>query len=260
MNSLSYLEQIKKKISAAINNIHFIEKTSRYAINIFIALFLLANLVAFIFGNRSFISFNNLISHLGYSSYTPLPILFNSACIITGILFIPFFFFFINKFNQTIEYSLLYIKYNCIFKNLSHFALYSGLIGSIGFIGIGVFNMNWNPFYMHEISSILVMGGFIFFLFFMSWLIVIYDLEISINIGIYGIISSTFTLISYLSLNVNVIFNFEFLEWIWMIITISWLWVFIRSVFDDSNNFLSSTFYTKTKNLLRIRLENKKMN
>jgi len=247
MKLLSFFEKIKRRTNNAIKNIHFIEKISRYAIKIFVSLFLLANIIAFLFGNEAFIFFRNLISQLGISKYTPFPIIFNSACIITGILLIPFFFFLRYKGDEILKNSMVYLKNGRGFKLFNHIGFYSGLIGSIGLIGLGLFNMSWNPLYMHEISATLALGGFIFLTFFISWLIIMYDIEIPAKLGIYGIISSLFILISYLSLNVNVIFTFVYLEWIWMLIIFIWLWLFIRSVFKDSSKLESRNLVTSKK-------------
>ncbi|MFO7796603.1 MAG: hypothetical protein ACQERB_06745 [Promethearchaeati archaeon] len=255
MKFLNFLEKIKIRTSKAIRNIYFVEKTSRYAIKIFISLFFLANIIAFLFGNKNFIFFRNLISQLGISKYTPLPIIFNSACIITGILLIPFFFFLRYKGDEILKNSLDYLKNGRFFRLFNHFGFYSGLIGSTGFVGLGLFNMSWNPLYMHDISATLVLGGFIFLTFFISWLIIRYEIEIPAKLGIYGIVSSLFILISYLSLNVNVIFSFVYLEWLWMLIILSWLWLFIRYVFKDSSKLFSRNFVINKKKLIKTSFE-----
>lgn len=255
MKKQNYFKRFKVNIAKKIKGSYFVEKTSRYAIFIYISILNIAGLIAFLFGNRDFLFFENLVSHLGYHAYTPLPFIFNLGCIITGLLLIPFFFYLLERINKSLVVAEKNLKYSRFFKFFSHSAFYSGLIGSIGFIGIGVFSMNWNPFFMHEIFATLVLTGFIFLAFFMSWLIVIYDLEISINLGIYGIISSVFILVTYLTLNTMVIFDFRFLEWIWMLIIISWLSLFIRSVFKDSDIFLVKNLLKYKKNLYKNRIE-----
>ncbi|MBD3212034.1 MAG: hypothetical protein GF311_05430 [Candidatus Lokiarchaeota archaeon] len=255
MKKLSLLREWKKKIGQKFKNYEFIKRTSKYAIHIYVSFLIIACFFAIYFGKEAFLVFNNLISHLGFYEYTPFPFIFNWACILSGILFIPFFLNLFLRLKHNLKEGSLSMKHDRFFRNFSSAALYSGILGSVGLIGQGIFNMSWGDIFMHMIFSTLAFGGFVFLGFFMGLLIVIYDLKISINLGLYGVISTLLLLAFWFNHTSLEFVGFVFLEWIWMCISLSWMWLFIRSVFKDSANSLGNILNEIKNKYIRLRFE-----
>jgi hypothetical protein len=253
MKELSQLREWKKKVGQTFKDYEFIKRTSKYAIHIYVSFLIIASFFAIYFGKETFLVFNNLISHLGFYEYTPFPFIFNLACILSGILFIPFFLNLFWRLKQHFREGCLSMKYDRFFRNFSSAALYSGILGSVGLIGQGIFNMGF--IFMHMIFSTLAFGGFVFLGFFMGWIILIYDLEISINLGLYGVISTLLLLGFWFNHPSLEFVSFVFIEWVWMFVSLSWIWLFIRSVFKDSANSLGKILNEIKKKYIRLRFE-----
>lgn len=126
---------------------------------------------------------NNWISDLGGASFTPMPIIFDFACILGGI-----FCIFLN------------LTLNFVFRKntLARFGILIGLIGNLGYLGVGAFSINRNFLgVMHELFSGIAFGGFVLWTFLLGWCIILYNIEIPKKIGWYGIIGPLTTMILF---------------------------------------------------------------
>ena len=131
----------------------------------------------------NFFIWNNWISDLGGESFTPIPIIFDFACILGGI-----FCIFLN------------LTLNFVFRKntLARFGILIGLIGNLGYLGVGVFSINRNFLgFMHELFSGVAFGGFVLWAFLLGWSIILYNTEIPKKIGYYGIIGPLTTMILF---------------------------------------------------------------
>lgn len=255
MAQVSVFEDTKKRILSSLTNFKFIEKTSLYGILIFLLVFMISNFSIYIFQNQKYAIFTQVVSILGFHNYTPFAYIFNIGCFVAGILILPFFSHIFDKMNKFHEWSNRDIKSYKLFKTLGYGATLSGLMGNIGFIGVGIFSMSFNPFFMHEVFATLLLLGFMFLSFFMSCLIIVYDLEIPVNVGIYGICSCLFIFVSTFILIFVPSVRFEHLEWIWLFIIISWLTLFIRTMAKTTDNFFKKSFLKYKKNLIKNRIK-----
>jgi len=255
MAQVSLFQETKQKISTSLKSFNFIEKTSLWGVLIFIFVFMFSNFSIYIFQSQKYALFTQVVSILGFHNYTPFAYIFNLGCFLAGILILPFFSHIFDRINKFHEWSNGDKKAYRLFKTLGFGAAISGLMGDIGFIGVGIFSMSFNPFFMHEIFATLLLLGFMFLSFFMSCLIIIYDLDIPVNVGIYGICSCLFIFVSTFILIFVPSVRFEHLEWIWLFIIISWLTLFIRSMAKTTDNFFKKSFLKYKNNLIKNRIK-----
>ena len=139
----------------------------------------------------------NVISDLGGSYATTMPFIFDSVCIMGGIVMIPLYFM-ISKW--------LSIRDNRISKAV----LKSGIVGTIGFIFVGVFSMDRGGPYQvfHCIAAIFAFGGFML----SSFLLGIYLIkQKSSNLKYFGFFGIFFPFIMMILWGVFLISLFEWL-------------------------------------------------
>ncbi|MFW9873824.1 MAG: DUF998 domain-containing protein [Candidatus Thorarchaeota archaeon] len=140
------------------------------------------------------------ISQLGTQLMTPIPILFDIACIIGGIT-TTFLYCYLSRRLKTSSPRLIKNKYY-----LSKFALLSGVAGSIGIIFVGVFSLDRSFGIGHSLFSTIAFGGYILALFIFGTVISHYASEIPRILGLTGIIP-------LLTLIINLILPMPLLEW-----------------------------------------------
>ncbi len=99
----------------------------------------------------------NVISDLGGSHATAMPFIFDTVCIMGGLLMIPLYYliseWLSNKDNR-----------------ISKAVLKSGIIGTFGYIFVGVFSMDRGGPYqiLHCIAAVFAFGGFMLSSFFLG--------------------------------------------------------------------------------------------
>jgi hypothetical protein len=228
MSNILVLKKGLSYIFHKLTHYKLVKSTIIFGVIFFWSLFPLSYIVSIVFGTEYYSPLINFISDLGRTLYTPAPILFDLACVITGMLIIPFVFYIFKKlyFNAKIELT----KYkSLLYKILVILAFSSGLSGSIGLSGIGIFSLERSIFNLHYIFAISVVLGLIFFAFFIGLLIITYKIPVSKIIGIGGFICSIIIFIAYLL----VIFIFphfqSLLEWFSVISITIWLCLFALS-------------------------------
>lgn len=127
---------------------------------------------------------DNWISDLGGSPYTPLPILYDVAAFLAGLLTIPLTYFLEKQVAPpptTIKDLKNISRWRYRFSTMG-FTI--GLIGNICYMGVGIFSEDRNFWGMHGITSSLAFGGFVIMGLCFGLCILLYD-DISIPKG-YG--------------------------------------------------------------------------
>ena len=184
---------------------------------IYIPLIIIGIIVAAYFDPDGYSLVTNWISDLGGSPHTPAPYLYDIACIVAGTLTLPFAFYMENLLAPLPKRELSHIHYSRMrFRIVSSAFLFS-LIGSIGYIGVGIFSENRDYYNLHTINSSLAFGGFTLGAFFMGWTIVLYDTKIPKLLGIYGIIGPLTIIFIFLLIN-NPLW-----EWLLLFSILAWI-------------------------------------
>nr|MDO8087055.1 DUF998 domain-containing protein [Candidatus Sigynarchaeum springense] len=126
---------------------------------------------------------DNWISDLGGSKYTvphtPLPILYDLACVIAGALTVPLTFFLEGvvapRDSSMSRWRLRLVSLGFLF----------GIVGNVGYIGVGVFSEDRNFWGLHGVTSALAFGGFVVSGFFVAFCALIYRTRIPKKFGVY---------------------------------------------------------------------------
>ncbi|HEY0088148.1 MAG TPA: DUF998 domain-containing protein, partial [Candidatus Lokiarchaeia archaeon] len=200
------------------------------AFSLYIALLVIAVIIAFLFGPESFNIWLHNISDLGSIRYSPAPYLYDLAGIIAGIFTIPFSFY-MEKILAPIPEKKDISSFSRLRFRLGSYAFLFSIIGNIGYIMVGIFSEDRNYFGLHNISSVLAFAGFVLGAFFMGWLIVLYDTKIPKIIGIYGILGPFSMSLVYLVVLFNFIQLEPFFEWILLFAVLGWLIPLIITLF-----------------------------
>ena len=129
---------------------------------LYIGLVCIAYIVAFLFGSESYSIFNNYISDLGSIRFTPFPIIYDLACVFAGILTIPFIFY-LERYIAPIPQSQdeLPAPHRWTYR-LVGLNFFFNMLGSIFYVGVGIFSEDRDYFGMHGICSYVTFGGFAF--------------------------------------------------------------------------------------------------
>jgi hypothetical membrane protein len=192
---------------------------------VYISLLIIGVITAALLDPDGYTIWDNWISDLGSSDHTPVPILYDIACIVAGAMTIPLTFYMENLLAPLPKRSTLHEQHFSRLRfRLSSFAFLFSIIGNLGYIGVGIFSadrdfeklslLGEGP---HSIMSYLAFGGFTFGAFFMGWLIVLYNTNIPRILGIYGIFGPLIIAI------LNLIESTPFLEWLLLFSILAWI-------------------------------------
>lgn len=184
---------------------------------IYLPLIIIGVIVAAYFDPDGYSIITNWISDLGGSPHTPAPYLYDIACIVAGTLTIPFAFYLENLLAPLPKRQGTQTHFSRMRFRLVSSAFLFSLIGSIGYIGVGIFSEDRNFYNLHTITSSLAFGGFTLGAFFMGWTIVLYDTKIPKLLGLYGIIGPLTTIIIFLLIS-NPLW-----EWILLFSILAWI-------------------------------------
>jgi len=147
------------------------------------------------------------ISDLGNSLSTPIPFLFDWACVIAGIITIPYNFFIRKSVIYKPAGSSLKAK---ILHSSSFIGISCGIIGGFGYICVGVFSLERagpNGTF-HGVCAVLAFFGFVFSILCFCLHAVLRHAYITKGFGICGVI------IPSVLFMLNFIFNIPLLEWL----------------------------------------------
>jgi len=155
-------------------NSKYVKIPTILSIIILIISYLTSFFIKILFGDKNFNIFLNAVSDLGQKTYSPLPLLFDLGCIFSGILMFPFIFNFFLSYLFKLEINFTNTKYKILYKALDILAFSFLLNGNIGLIGVGIFSLDRNPFYLHFIFTFFLFSGYPFFAFFIGLNYLIY--------------------------------------------------------------------------------------
>ncbi|MFX1279974.1 MAG: DUF998 domain-containing protein [Promethearchaeota archaeon] len=178
------------------------QKTVKHAILgamwIYLSLVFLSLIVASEFGYNILA---NTISDLGSSNITPFPFLFDMACIIAGIITIPYNLFLHHRSKKNSTKKVIHITSYC--------GVLWGIIGGLGYLFLGVFSSDRGGpnGILHGLCAFLSFLGFVLSILFFSVQFVVSKQLISKIFGIFGVV------IPILMLLVNLIQLTPVSEW-----------------------------------------------
>lgn len=164
---------------------------------------------------------DNWISDLGSFDHTPAPYLYDIACIIAGALTLPFNFYLEHllspNLKQTTRMRIRVIESAFIF----------GFVGSISYIGVGIFSEDRDFYGLHGLFSTLAFGGFTLSAVFNGWFAMLYKTKIPKILGFYGAFGPLAFLILF-QIKSNALF-----EWLLLFAILIWIIPLSISVFHE---------------------------
>ncbi|MBN1216927.1 MAG: hypothetical protein JXA99_15985, partial [Candidatus Lokiarchaeota archaeon] len=235
------LKKSKKVLVDRFHNSNFVEKAVKFSIFTYVGTFLICNFLSMAFGNKKYTPFFNVISDLGLNRYNPIPIIFDIACVATGLSLIPFSFYLLYILRKEIEDNRL-IRNVRLVRICNHIAFISSMAANIGFIGVGIFSLERNYLGIHDYSAGTILLGFSFLTFSMGLLIMRYKVIIPSLFGICGFLTAFIMLLIYMIFRYT---NFQIApiyEWIWLFSVIFWTWAFIFYILKKSKFFTNQYF------------------
>ncbi|TFF97486.1 MAG: DUF998 domain-containing protein [Promethearchaeota archaeon] len=201
------------------------------AITIYWTTFFSSIIIIGLFRNNGYSPFNNLISDLGSIEYSPFPFLFDIGCIIAGFLSFPisvYIFSYIRENSKGVKNNKTILNF------LTYILLFSGILGDIGFVGIGFFSIDRNPLNIHFIFASFLFVGYFLSAFLVGILVLLFKIRLNKNIGILGLFVSISIFFIYILLILLKI-NFIFFEWIADFSLLMWLYTFLYSILRNNN-------------------------
>lgn len=217
------INKVRAKFYKIVTNYNFIKKSSIIVITVYLSLLLIAVIIAANWGPYGYTIWTNMISDLGGSRYTPVPILFDIACIFAGIMTVPLTFYIENLFTPLpTRKNLGEQHFSRLRFRLGSNAFFFSLMGNIAYIFVGIFSEDRNAPLLyfasyHDVFSFFTFTGFALAAFFIGWIIVLYDTKVPKLFGIYGIIGPPSMLFAFL-------YTIEAL-WEWILLFSILLWI-----------------------------------
>ncbi|MFX0026188.1 MAG: hypothetical protein ACFE8M_07220 [Candidatus Hermodarchaeota archaeon] len=195
---------------------------------IFLLGLFIATVIAVNFGPMGYNVWDNFISDLGSFRYTPAPLILDITLILTGVLQIPIFSYFIkqtlinhikNNVNQN-NITSKKVSFSTI-KKVSNISLFFLILSSVSFFGAGVFSVDRTTILeLHLIFAITHFTGIILGALFSGIVICINQTKFPRFLGIYMVIGPITIGILYLFPPPSI--TRFFLEWIMLFATLIW--------------------------------------
>jgi len=211
------INNLRKNLFDRFINYKMVKIFTSAVILIYIPLIIVGIIIAAYFDPDGYSILTNWISDLGGIPHTPAPFLYDIACIVAGSLTIPLTFYMENLLAPLPKRKGTPIHFSRMRFRLVSSAFLFSLIGSIGYIGVGIFSEDRDFYNLHTITSSLAFGGFTLGAFFMGWTIVLYETKIPKLLGLYGIIGPFTTIIIFLLIS-NPLW-----EWILLFSILAWI-------------------------------------
>jgi hypothetical protein len=192
----------------------------------FISSFLIIRLVA----NVNFSPLSHLISDLGNAQYSPFPLLFDIGCIFAGIFSFPitlYIYHYIKKKSQP------HLEENESIKIINKITLIAGILGDIGFVGIGFFSIDRNFFEIHFIFAGFLFIGYYLSAFLIGSLHIFFKIDLNKYIAAYGFFLTIAISFSAIMLYILQIGSILF-EWIADFALLFWLYSFLYTILRRS--------------------------
>jgi hypothetical protein len=214
------INEVRKNLSEKVINDTVVKRVMYGLMAVYVGLLIVGHIIATL--ATGYTIWDNWISDLGGGKYTPAPYLYDIACIMAGILSIPFVFYMEDFLTPDVKNTTrMRIR-------IAEAAFIFGLMGAISYIGVGIFSEDRNFFGLHGLTSELAFGGFTFNAFFTGWFILFYKTKIPKILGAYGVIGPLASLILF------VIISNPLFEWILLFSILAWLIPLSITVFHES--------------------------
>jgi preprotein translocase subunit YajC len=189
----------------------------------FISSFLIIRLIA----NVNFTPLSHLISDLGSAVYSPFPLLFDIGCIFAGLFSFPitlYIYRYLKKKSQQ------HPEENESIKIINLITLIAGILGDIGFVGIGFFSIDRNFFEIHFIFAAFLFIGYYLSAFLIGALYIFFKLDLNKYVAAYGFFLTIAISFSAFMLYLLQIGSILF-EWIADFALLFWLYTFLYTIF-----------------------------
>ncbi|MHA1491719.1 MAG: DUF998 domain-containing protein [Promethearchaeota archaeon] len=222
------INKVRKRFYEKIVDLIFVKTCTIAVIAAYIPLLIIGHVIAAFLGPNGYSIWTHWISDLGGSDHTPAPFLYDLACIIAGVLTIPFTFYMEKLLAPIPKKKKDLGKISRLRLRLGSYAFLFSIIGNIGYIGVGIFSEDRNYLNLHSYTSALAFGGFTLGAFFMGALIILYDIKIPKLIGVYGMVGPLLTIIIFL------IINNPLWEWLLLFSILAWIIPLSLVVFHNS--------------------------
>jgi len=196
------------------------------SLTIYAILFLISFLLSTLSGTANFSPITNYISELSLSQYSPCPYLYDIACVIAGSLTIPITFYIQKTTLHKRNAHHITPTQRKKFVSLTRLGFISGLLGDIGFIGVGIFSLQRNFFGIHYVFAYLLFGGYTFTALIVGILILLYQTQLSALMGLSGVIYPILIFIGFLIVLFWVPSLLIFYEWVVSLSLTAWLFLF----------------------------------
>lgn len=211
------INQIREKVFDKVIREKIIKRTMYALMGIYISLLIIGHIVASL--ATGYTIWDNWISDLGGIKYTPAPYLYDLACIFAGILTLPFVFFmehFLSPdLKNTTRMRIRIVESAFIF----------GFVGSLSYIGVGIFSEDRSYYGLHGLMSELAFGGFTLSALFNGWFVMLYKTRIPKSLGFYGAFGPITFLILFIIIG-NPLF-----EWLLLFAILLWIIPLSISIF-----------------------------
>ena len=216
------------KVVDKLTNYKLVRKCIFALLFIYYPLIIFSILIASFLGPEGYSIRTNYISDLGSRHYTIAPYLHNLACIIGGILLIPFSFYLIKILISTLENQeesrkLIQLRYW-----LGIPALIFSVMGNLTYVGVGIVNLDLNMNSIHYMLAGMAFTGFIIGGILIGLLILLFDCKISKLIGLYGILVPIILFVIFLNTGMPLI------EWLLLFSIIAWQSILAINIFYKS--------------------------
>ncbi|MHA2048720.1 MAG: DUF998 domain-containing protein [Promethearchaeota archaeon] len=147
----------------------------------YLTMIILSVLIATFSGPKEYNLLKHTISDLGSLLFTPLPVVFDSACMMAGLVAIPYYVFFRKKVSSVRVSS----KKNVLLKSGTS----AGIVGGVGYFFVGVFSLERGgpDNVAHGLSSGIAFAGFVSAITLFSIQIVFFQSRIPKSFGMFGL-------------------------------------------------------------------------
>ncbi len=190
---------------------------------------LFSGIIAFITSEYYF--WKNTISDLGSSIITPIPHLFDSACILAGIISIPFYYFLRKKLmSHTFpSENAVSERFPWLTNGLLRYGTLIGIFGGLGYVCVGIFSVERagpNNIYHNSFAGI-AFSGFVISILLYSISIVFFQAKIPKSYGIFGFFGPL------LFFGLYYIFFSPLVEWLLLLSILTFIvplifWIFLK--------------------------------
>jgi hypothetical protein len=186
----------------------------------YLSLMVLSIFFASLFGTVNFALWTHTISDLGSAIVTPLPFLFDSACMLAGVVSIPYYCSLKRKLSQNTSLKCnIFLRCACIL----------GIVGGLGYFFVGVFSLDRGGpnNAAHGLFAGIAFTGFVFSIAMFGGYILVFHNKFLRGLGAFGML---FPILFY---GLYCIFGTPLVEWLLLISILGFsgpvsLWSFFR--------------------------------